>query len=319
MLTQTAERQLREMARRMEVTIGVAVYNGAATLHRAVESILKQTYDDCVIYISDDASTDNSGDIAEALAREHRSITVMRHRSNLTPAGNFRFLLQQAKTEYFMWLAADDYLEPTYVERMAACLKADPTLVACVSKVCFVSADGEKTLACGTYPLLADPVTNLAVYLSNPSDNARFYALYRTAPLRESFPLSHFHAFDYAAVAGTLRFGKFYEIPEVLMIRDRTPAVNYIKAVRVDNHSMITRIFPLLPMTRDLIFRQQIPLNARIMKALLYVNVERHIAYMAYFHPLYTRMTKLISRFWDRYIGWRLKTRQSDAKMDLME
>lgn len=298
-----------------KVTVGVAVYNGAATLRRAVESILHQTAGPCAIHISDDASSDNSADVAQTLANEYDSVTLTRQTSNLGPTGNFRFLLERANTEYFMWLAADDYLKPTYIERTMACLDADPTLVACVSHVCFVKPDGTTRLARGTYPLLADPETNLAVYFSDPSDNSRFYSLYRTEPLRAVFPHSHCHAFDWAAVAGTLRYGKHCQTPEVLMIRDETPAQNYIKAIPIDNRSAAARIFPLAPMTRDLIFRQKIPLGMRVLKALLYINVEKHTEYMAAFHPQYMKATKLIWYIWSRYIGWRLKTGQNAASV----
>lgn len=301
------------MTEQAKVTVGVPVYNGAATLRWAVESIIQQTHHGSVIHISDDGSTDNSVEVANALAEEHDSVTFTRQSSNVNAAVNFRFLLEQAKTEYFMWLAADDYLKPAFIERALARLEADPTLVACVARVRFVNADGTTMLAQGTYPLLADPRTNLATYLSNPTDNGRFYGLYRTAALRASIPRSHFHAYDWAAVGGTLRFGKHDEIPEVLMVRDKTPTENYTKAVRVDNRSAATRIFPLAPMTYDLLVRQKIPVDSRILKALLAINIEKHVGYMAMFHPRYMKMTKLIWKVWDGYIAWRLKTWPKDV------
>src|SRR5262249_20289322 len=178
------------------VTVGVPVFNGGTTLRRAVESILRQTHRSCIVHISDNASTDATAEVGATLAAEHDVVSFTRQTSNLGASGNFRFLLQQAETKYFMWLAADDYIEPSYVERMLEALEADLSLVACVSQVRFVGADGSTRLSNGTYPLLEDPVANLAVYFSSITDNARIYGVHRTVPLQRAFPPSHFHAFD---------------------------------------------------------------------------------------------------------------------------
>jgi glycosyltransferase involved in cell wall biosynthesis len=290
----------------VRVTVGVIVFNGALTLRRAVESILNQSYRGFVIHISDDASRDASAEVGKSLAAEHSTVVFTQQPRNLGPANNFRFLLERASTEYFMWLAADDYLEPTYLARMITILDADPSLAACVSRVCFVKPDGSRRLSEGTYPLLADPATNLAVYLSQPNDNSRLYALYRTGPLRDAFPRSHFHGFDWAAVAGTLLRGKHAEVADVLMVRDATPIEHYVKSVRVDNPWGITRLFPLAIMTYDLLVRQRVPLKSPIMKALVYLNVEHHLLYMRMFHPRYMRMTRYMWSMWYRYLGSRL-------------
>jgi glycosyltransferase involved in cell wall biosynthesis len=296
------------------ITVGVIVYNGALTLRRAVESILNQSYQGFTIHISDDGSRDDTPEVGRSLASEHGSVTFTRQPRNLGPANNFRFLLERASTEYFMWLAADDYLEPTYLEWMIKVLDADPSLVACVSRVWFVKPDGSRRLAEGTYPLVADTVTNLAVYLSQPNDNSRFYALYRTRQLRESFPRSHFHAFDWAAVAGTLLYGKHAEIPEVLMVRDETPNEQYRRSVRYDNPWGIARLFPLSIMSCDLLFRQRIPLKSSILGALIYQNIDHHVFYMRMFHPHYIKITKHIWSVWFKYVSWRLVKESSATR-----
>jgi glycosyltransferase involved in cell wall biosynthesis len=288
------------------VTVGVPVYNGAATLRRAVESILRQTFPGCAIHISDNASTDDTALVGEALAAEHGNVTYTRHGTSLGLSGNFRWVLQQARTPYFMWLAADDYIEPTYVERTLSALESNPDWVACVSRVRFIRPDGETLLARGTYPLLADRLTNLARFLSDPTDNARSYALHRTAALQTAFPPSHFHAFDWAAAAGTLLHGRHGEIEDVLMVRDETPSENYVRSVRRDNRRSITRLFPLMPMTADILFRQKVPIRPQVLKALLYINVEKHLEYTRLFHPRYASLMKPVWNLWRRHVAWRL-------------
>ena len=286
-----------------KVTIGIPVYNGAATLRRAVESALAQTCPDIAVLVSDNASTDETAEIGQALAAADGRVTFTRQATNLGMSGNFGYVLDQAGTEYFMWLAADDAIEPGYVERMLDALEADPGLVACVSRAFFVDRDGPTRPVSGTYPLLADPVTNLAAYLSSPSDNTRIFGLYRTWALRRAFPPRYFHAYDWAVAAGTLLHGRHAEIPEPLMLRDETPGLAYIKGARRDGNSALGRLFPVLRMTADLVGRQRIPLRWPVVKALLRINLELHLNYVVVFHPRYGN---LIGPFLRRYVLWRL-------------
>ena len=289
-----------------QVTVGVPVYNGALKLRRAVESILAQTHKPDLIHISDNGSTDATGEIGQALAAEHATVSYTRQPTNIGPSPNFRFLLQQAKTPYFMWVAADDYLEPTYVERMLSVLESDPGLVTCVSRVLFVRPDGTSRLAVGTYPLQADRVTNLAAYLTNPNDNARVYGLHRTIPLQKAYPTSDFVvAWDWTLMAGTLLYGGHAEVPETLMVRDETPHQAYMIMIRRHARWWLERIVPLLPMSLGLLFHQRIPLRLPVVKALLYANIAAHFDYVREFHPRYARAEPFVRR----YLLWRLAYR----------
>ena len=290
-----------------QVTVGIPVYNGAATLRCAVESILAQTHPAALVHISDNASTDGTAAIAKALAAEYERVTFTRHPVNLGYSGNFGFVLRDAKTEYFMWLAADDHVEPTYLERMLEALESDPGLVAAVSRALFVRPDGTRHHVEGTYSLLADPITNLAVYLSKPSDNTRLFGVYRTWALRSAFPPRYFHAYDWAVAGGTLLHGRHLEIPETLMVRDETPSDAYVRAVRRDNPTTLGRLFPVLHMTTDLILRQRIPLRWPVLKALLRLNLEMHMSYVLLYHPRYGN---IISPILHKQLLWRLAARQ---------
>lgn len=293
-----------------KVTIGIPVYNGADTLRQAVESALAQTRPAEVVHISDNASTDDTPAIGRDLAARHPSVIYTRHDASLGLSGNFAHVLDRADTEYFMWLAADDRIEPAYVERTSAALERDPGLVACVSRAVFVHPDGRSHPVGGTFPLMADAVTNLAAYLSGPSDNTRIFALYRTAALRRAFPPRYFHAYDWAIAAGTLLYGRHMELPETLMARDETPTIAYVKAVRRDNPTAIGRLFPVLAMTLDLLRRQRIPLRGPVVKALLRLNLEMHLNYALVFHPRYG---KAVERLLRDYVLWRLETPASSA------
>lgn len=288
---------------RTSVTIGIPVYNGADTLRRAVESALAQTRSPDRVHISDNASTDATAEVGRALAAEHERVVFTRHSTSLGISGNFGFVLEQAQTDYFMWLAADDYIEPTYVERMLAELEADPSLVACVSRVRFLRPDGTTRLASGTYALLADTTANLASYLADPSDNTRIFGLYRASALRRSFPARYFYAYDWAVAAGTLLQGRHMEVPETLMERDETPRNAYFKGAHRDNASTLGRLFPVLAMTTDLVRRQKIPLRWPVIKSLLRINLDMHLGYALLYYPRYGNA---VEPFLRRFVLWRL-------------
>lgn len=279
------------------------VFNGAATLSRAAESALGQTCNRILVHISDNASTDATARIARELAARHPQVRFTRHEHGLGISGNFGFLLQQTETEYFMWLAADDYIAPTYVERLLAAMEADSTLVACTARAVFVHSDGTAEPAGGTYSLLGDRVANLAAYLSAPSDNSRIFGLYRTRALKAAFPTRYFHAYDWAIAAGTLLHGRHLEIPAALLMRDQTPLSAYIAAIKRDNRSALRRVFPVLEMTADLVLRQRIPLRWPVIKALLKLNLEMHTFYAGRDHGRYGETMK---RLLQRHLLWRL-------------
>lgn len=295
----------------MNVTVGVPLYNGEKTLRRCIDTLLAQTHSGCVIHIADDGSRDRSRDVARAIVAEHPEIRLTLHPANLGPAGNFGFLLREAATEYFMWLAADDWVAPTYVARTLAVLETRPYVVACVTRVRFARGNASR-LGTGGYPLRHSNAENLATFLSGPTDNARFYALFRRDALAEAFPLRHFHAYDWAATAGTLRFGKHEEIAEPLMFRDDTPPEEYVAAIRKDNPGWINQIFPLLPMTRDLVLRQRIPLSWPVVAALIRLNAETSFVHALHRTNRLKRPIGYLFSVWDRRVAWRLATKKRD-------
>jgi glycosyltransferase involved in cell wall biosynthesis len=296
------------------VTIGMPLYNNAATLAAAFDSLLAQTVKDLRIIASDHCSTDNTASICEAYARRDSRVEFVRQPKNLGYR-HFRFVLDRADSPFFMWAAGDDRWAPTFIEKNLHALNGDKSLAASVSKVAFERAGNLLHAARGTYPLLGSVRANLARFLGNPSDNSRMYGLFRTEVLRKSFPSESFHAYDWALSAATLLHGKHNEVPEILMFRDWTPPPRYTSMVRKDHSSLITRLFPVLPMTRWLLFEARIPLTWHIAGALLALNIDKHYEYCESFHPNYFRWTATLQKLWRQHVRWRLLYPQT-AMMD---
>ena len=286
------------------VTIAIPVRNRADRLGRAVESALAQTHPADVIHISDNASTDETEAVGRAMAAAHPRVRYTRQPENIGLIANFGFLLNAAETDHFMWLAADDLIAPSYVEKTLAALMADPSLVACVSRCRFVLPDGSERLAIGTYALLADVVMNLATYLAAPHENTRIFALYRTSALRAAFTPRPFHAYDLAVAAATLLYGRHAEIPEVLLTRELTPPSDYVRSGYQSASSRFGRLFPATAVTLDLVRRAHVPLRLPILKALLHLNLHGHLEVASHYHPRYGVRAR---RALERHLLWRLQ------------
>src|SRR4051812_26911567 len=95
------------------VTIGMPLYNNAATLVAALDSLLAQTERDIRIFASDDGSADNTVEICAAYSRQDSRFTYTRQPINLG-YGNFKFVLDSADSPFFMWAAGDDRWAPTF-------------------------------------------------------------------------------------------------------------------------------------------------------------------------------------------------------------
>ena len=85
-------------------------YNVASTLERALSSVLMQRMNDNYeIIIIDDASVDETPDIAKRYADEHSFIRYFRNTVNSGNAHSFYRGLSEARGEYFCVLDGDDY------------------------------------------------------------------------------------------------------------------------------------------------------------------------------------------------------------------
>ena len=95
----------------LKVSIGMPVYNGEKFIREALDSVLAQTFTDFELVISDNCSSDKTKQICEEYAAKDSRIRYIQQSKNIGAVGNFEYLLNEAKGQFFMWLACDDYLE----------------------------------------------------------------------------------------------------------------------------------------------------------------------------------------------------------------
>lgn len=128
---------------RPQVSIGMPVCNGEPFIREALDSLLAQTFTDFELIISDNASTDGTGVICQEYAAKDARIRYVRQSVNLGATGNFRYVLDEANGEYFMWAAADDVLGPEFIHELLRVLLCNPHVVCAMSDVENINANGD--------------------------------------------------------------------------------------------------------------------------------------------------------------------------------
>ncbi len=254
------------------ITIGLPVFNGESTLRESLESLLAQTLRNFEIILSDNASTDETQAICEEFAKKDDRIIYIRQPTNIGAFPNFIFVLNQAKTDFFMWAAHDDSWSPSFIETNLSLLSQTPGAVSVISKVSFT--DG--TLSNATNPLKGDKKTRLYSYIQRPGDNSRFYGIHRTAALREANRSRNwnFWAGDWTLVLELVAQGEFLEVNEVLMKRTVAPTGKYYENL---TGSFCHKYFPLLRYSGNALL---LPENRTInvIRILIKQNLVHHLA-----------------------------------------
>jgi glycosyltransferase involved in cell wall biosynthesis len=117
------------------VSVGLPVRNERARLQTCLRCVQAQKYPNIEICISDNDSSDGTYRLAVGLASEDDLIQVIRQHINVGPLENFNAVRRMSQGKYFMWLGADDRIEPNYLAKMVAQLESHPQAVVVQSAV----------------------------------------------------------------------------------------------------------------------------------------------------------------------------------------
>ncbi|MGY4472207.1 glycosyltransferase involved in cell wall biosynthesis [Bradyrhizobium sp. LB9.1b] len=94
------------------VDIVVPCFRYGHFLRECVESVLAQSGPELRVLIIDDASPDNTAEVAEELARSDPRVDYRRHTSNQGLIATANEGIAWARADYMLLLSADDYLLP---------------------------------------------------------------------------------------------------------------------------------------------------------------------------------------------------------------
>jgi hypothetical protein len=116
-------------ASRPTVSVVIPCYRYGRFLPDCVASVLDQEGVDVRVLVIDDASPDDSADVASRLAASDARVEVHRHRQNRGHIATYNEgLLEWADGDYSVLLSADDLLTPGALARATAVLEANPSV-----------------------------------------------------------------------------------------------------------------------------------------------------------------------------------------------
>lgn len=103
------------------ISVIVPVYKAEVYLHRCVDSILAQTFQDFEVLLVDDGSPDRSGEICDEYAQKDRRVRVF-HKENGGVSSARNVGLDNAIGEWICFVDADDWIEPFLLAHLLICV-----------------------------------------------------------------------------------------------------------------------------------------------------------------------------------------------------
>ena len=107
-----------------KVSVIMAVHNCAATVDKAIQSIMDQTYTDWVMIICDDGSTDNTLQVVKEYEEKYpEKFKVIQNDGNKKLPYSLNHCLRYVETELVARMDGDDWSTPDRFEKQVAFLQ----------------------------------------------------------------------------------------------------------------------------------------------------------------------------------------------------
>jgi glycosyltransferase involved in cell wall biosynthesis len=130
------------------IVLAAPLHNGGRFVEPALRSLLAQTYDDYVLLLVDDASTDETPRIAQDLASANERAVYVRSDERLGMVANWRRCVELARelhpeAELFAWGSDHDLWEPDWLATLVRALDGAPRAVLCYPRSDRIDGAGE--------------------------------------------------------------------------------------------------------------------------------------------------------------------------------
>ena len=207
--------------KRILLSIGMPVWNAQNYIREALNSILKQSFKDFELIISDNGSTDKTQKICEQYAKKDKRITYIRHETNRGAAWNYNYVVGLARGKYFKWAAHDDNLDPQFLRKCISVLEKDESVILAYTRAKLMDAKGVVT------KLYTDRLN-----LDSPRVSVRYrgfhdaykgfhecnpvFGVMRIDTLRKTKMIDNFIGSDIVLLGEFALRGRIVEIPEYL-------------------------------------------------------------------------------------------------------
>lgn len=232
------------------ISIGMPIHNGEATLERAIDGILRQSFSNFELLISDNNSNDRTQELCLEYAQRDKRVRYFRQPYNIGPPANFKFVLNIAKGNYFMWAACDDFHSFDFLEKNIEFLDLNSDYVASTSPNCFEGEESSITKFI-TFSMEGEKFSRFILFFQNCwSSHGIFYAVVRTDILRKcSIVGNSFIAVDWAVDLYLASKGKISRINEGLLVFGKLGHSSKVNPYRAFRNQSIEILFPFYRLT----------------------------------------------------------------------
>ena len=194
-----------------KITVIMPVYNGEKYLEDAIDSILNQTFEDFILLVLNDNSTDSTPKILEKYQKEDQRIKIINKTKNEGPANLRNEGIERAESEFIALMDADDIALPTRFEKQLEVFDNDPGIGVCGTWFTFFG-DKQKLVK-----HVVDPDDIKIQFLSscvigNPT------VMFRKSVIGDlRFEHQYVPSEDYGLWSQVVQKTRFYNIPESLL------------------------------------------------------------------------------------------------------
>ncbi len=226
------------MNRIPKVAVGLPVYNGENYLSETLDSLLRQTFEDFELIISDNCSTDRTAEICRDYAARDARILYTKTERNIGGSPNSNRVFSLARSPYFTWNAHDDRPHPQFLEKCVAVLDADPGVVLAHTASLTIDDRGEPLsfdarieryiYHPGGYEVPPDtthiaegddPVARFAEFLDETYFGMHMYGVIRRQALASTALFRHYMPCERAMLSELALIGRFVTLEDKLFAR----------------------------------------------------------------------------------------------------
>jgi glycosyltransferase involved in cell wall biosynthesis len=153
-----------------QITVFMAVYNGARYLNEAIDSALNQTFKDFELLIIDDGSTDQSAEIIQSY--KDPRIRFLRNEKNLGIVATRNRGIKEMRGDYLAILDCDDVSPPSRLKKELSFLKKNHDFGLVGGKTKYIDQNGEPAGVILKYNFLPEKFPALLLFTNCFSNSA---------------------------------------------------------------------------------------------------------------------------------------------------
>lgn len=129
----------------MDLTVAICMYNAERYIEETLQCLMAQTVQDFHLMIVNDCSTDGSVALVESFFKENpRQYEIVNFEVNQGLCAGRRYVEENAKTKYILFVDADDCPYPTLVERLYNKITSDSDLMAVGCYLEYMDSEGKR-------------------------------------------------------------------------------------------------------------------------------------------------------------------------------